>query len=318
MMEMNNEYKYTMDQFNNFINNADLSFVHFGEFGIVYKLELYPECKSPYISNDYNNKGKEINTLIIKVCVLETLSDVDIVNGDIEVMTTTDWKHEVNMQQEVYLKSTQKNLQSICPEILHHFQIEKNNILYNKIINTELQSHCHKKFIKYLSRNNYELDLGIIVMEYLHGYETLKYMIDKTTCNNLKQDYFCMATHIVYELAKEYNINHGDFHLENILINETIDDYFYHKKGRPLLIDFGLSTYIKNSPLISSKFIENLYYNEYDIFNQSLCSPIRHARINSKDKTVISKEKLLTWIITQPQLSRLDEFIELRNKMIIN
>lgn len=152
----------------------------------------------------------------------------------------------MKIQKEIYSASLDEKLEPICPSVVHTELIVNSRIL-KFLVKMESKYHKDKRQelhdMLFASRGLIE-ECGLIVMEYLEGFEPLFNLLNKPTITPemSKHYYYCVC----YEMIRMYNLTgylHGDFHQYNFMVNPTYsyfgDDAEF--SGRAIIIDFGSS-----------------------------------------------------------------------------
>jgi hypothetical protein len=278
--------------FKYFISNSKISVFNSGSSGIILKCVINNEQKSPYQMIRTGVNGKNVNTILIKLCIIKGINnnnynfvfdlkdehrnivDTNIKNISYEI----DFTEEVRIQKEIFEK-TKKYNNPICPSIIYSKHLktkDKNDIdILNSIINKLNEYNkmiIHKNVLDlYLTDNN--ITIGLIGMEIAEGYKPLCIVIDelkykkqnaknkelKDKLNNAKEIYECMAKLKFIEMAVKTGYSHNDFHDCNFLIN-THDIVSFKIPGNIMIIDFGDSRKINNNIL---EKIDSLYLNNH-------------------------------------------------------
>jgi hypothetical protein len=160
----------------------------------------------------------------------------------------SEFKNEVNIQTDVYLK-TMKFLQPSCPAIIHA-EIITDLRSTNLTNSTDSQDEQMLKLLelpKFDPRNT--PSYGLIFMEFIDGYETFENF--KTPKLKTKKSFTIMLLWTLIQLTLETGYAHGDHHFNNILItnNYPKSGYFNGNTTRILLIDFGRASRVPPSQL---------------------------------------------------------------------
>lgn len=243
--------------YDTFIDNATFKFLGSGSNGVSIIASLKPGIESPYKSLDESNYGGEIKTTLIKFIAknhLKTCTQLGVI--EINSAIKSDIVNELNIQTDIALK-TLSYLEPICPMPIYY----EDNISIsqlNKMIASAEDSNTSEILtsIKNCIQNKRISGFSIIVMEFAKNYVRL---FDVYTDNN--SPYFYMTAYIILKLAIDTGYSHGDYHVANIMINDTKNNYFNGMTGSPLLIDFGFTTKIEIDKLETIlNFIQNKEY----------------------------------------------------------
>ena len=256
----------TNTDYKKFIDYTKLSTVTYfnqGNYGIGYKVKINDLSRSNYNVLSLRNTENTIKCgqLFVKISPIYDGDNKDLYDliTDILGMEATpsrDFLNEIQAQTDIYKKSN-ANLEAICPPIIYSNVVNNTESksraqnLLSVMIN-KMPKDDNKMFLEGMKRlyeGNSELKLGIIVMSFAENYDTLLNVLHRT--NNRAQQimYKYLA---VYELLRLYDLGymHGDYHLENILINtnykySNLDDMYL---GRCLIIDYGMAFKNKHLP----------------------------------------------------------------------
>lgn len=256
----------TNTDYKKFIDYTKLSAVTYfnqGNYGIGYKVKINDLSRSNYNVLSLRNTENTIKCgqLFVKISPIYDGDNNDFYHliKDILGMEATpsrDFLNEIRAQTDIYKKSN-ANLEAICPPIIYSNVVNNTEVksraqnLLSTMI-SKMPNDDNKIFLERMKRlyeGNRELKLGIIVMSFAENYDTLLNVLHRT--NNRAQQimYKYLA---VYELLRLYDLGymHGDYHLENILINtnykySNLDDMYL---GRCLIIDYGMAFKNKHLP----------------------------------------------------------------------
>jgi hypothetical protein len=243
------------------MNRATFQFLGKGSNGVSILAHLDSDT-SPYKSLDESDYGGEIKTILIKLVALNMMTtsievyakaDNVTVGPDIRSLTKSSIVSELNMQTDIALK-TLNYLEPLCPiPVWYEDKINPIN-LETMIANSENDdTRDVLNAIKESIQNKKVISFSVIAMEFADNYKKLRDVY------NL--EYFYMTAYLILKLALDAGYAHGDYHKENIMINETKTNYFMGKTGAPLLIDFGLASKIQPDILKNIKmFINNKQY----------------------------------------------------------
>ena len=176
--------------------------------------------------------------LLFKLCYIDpNLEGNDKKSfDDKQMMSKSSFENEVKIQQHVF-RQTNAHLQPITPLIYFHkiYDTKETIEFLNKILtccsrdaNNRLQ-HLHHKIY------NYNLNLGVILMEMRDGYSTA-YSIPDINSN---KNFLAMTAEVLNRLHHACSVTHGDLHQNNILIETQQLGYYTPYVGNILLIDWG-------------------------------------------------------------------------------
>ena len=229
-----------------FLRNSTLSHFTEGTQGFIYTAEMNHvistygnKLQSPYLYFDLNKPTNDlndpyeltyVNTVLIKVCVIheDTLTLI-IDEQKIYSVTIESFNNEVTLQNIINEK-TGIFAESITPKIIYY----SNNYIANPHAKNMLNDFYNQVKKKYIN-----CKIGVIVMEFGDGYETVSDEYKNTTnTEDDKNDFIAHAITDLILLTLETGIIHGDHHPGNFLYNKT------YKKS--FIIDFGRSFMLNN------------------------------------------------------------------------
>lgn len=307
------------DAFTHFLQNSTSKFLTSGSFGMTYVLTLNPGVESKYLSLDASNFSQPVKQILLKTTFIYPLKlelDVHTPKRSIEKKSTAtleDFYQEVNIQTDVYFK-TMKYLEPLCPAIVYAAVLNDANdplmTMVANIISNNLPSNT-----KNLLNNNPGISIGIIGMELVGnklGNATIlyEYMFETTYYNS----YIAKAYHTLIEFIIQTGYNHGDFHGSNLLIDPYITNYFWGKRGKITIIDFGYAE--KLSKTRYTKIKELYDQQKYIDILQYLCDIPRKDGYNMNDY----KSYTDMCLKTQPKFDDNPSYIvdknEINNKII--
>ena len=230
------------EAFEHFLQNSTSAFFRSGSNGMTYTLTLNPGVESKYLSLDASTYSLPVRQLLVKTVFIYPLPvQLDIVSpsGSPETKNTTtidNFYEEVNIQTDVYLK-TMQYLEPLCPAIVYA------GVVYNytdplmqyvsNMISQNLSRETQKKLREYPG-----LGIGLIGMEVLDQANSLHDFMNK---KDFYEGYIAKAYHTLIEFMIQTGYSHGDFHSGNFLVDSNIRNYFWGKKGKVTIIDFGYS-----------------------------------------------------------------------------
>ena len=269
------------DEFYGFLANSSCELFKNGTNGLIFKLTIDDIKKSTYVSTNLETYGEKVNTLLIKVIFLKNNSSVgenvklkistDVLT--INLSTEPECEEEINIQKQIYLL-TNDFMEPICPNIVFdEFLTEADTVPFlEKLLVCSTADPDATEIIRDIIMKISNFNICIFTMEFANGYSTLE--------KNDPYAYKEMAMVLLLELALKTGYTHGDFHRGNIMINKTAKGYFGSIKGKPLLIDFGLSK--KIPPHVQNAIEELCYHGQYTQALNRLCT------VSRKDGTPIT------------------------------
>lgn len=250
------------ESFEHFLLNSTAHFLKTGTFGMTYILTLNPGVESKYLSLDASTYGQPVRQLLLKtifVYPLKVTLNVELKNGrreDKSTNTSNEFYEEVNIQTDVYLK-TMQYLEPLCPAIVYanivHSRIDPLFNVVNKIVSTALTNDSKRKIDTYPG-----MGFGLIGMELMSSADTLCRFI---ATKKWYESYIAKAYHTLIEFVIQTGYTHGDFHCGNFLLNNVITNYFWGKRGKVTIIDFGFAEKLsqKNYAKIKKLYNEQKY-----------------------------------------------------------
>lgn len=295
------------DAFHHFLQNSTLSFLRSGSFGTTYVLALNPDVESKYLSLDASNYSKPVKEILLKTTFVYPISlKIDVLdpkeNKKTKNSTTTvdNFYEEVNIQTNTYLR-TMEYLQPICPAILYANALEINDPFIEKITSTFDNNLMNKL------RNLPGIKIGFIAMELMSNTITAYEAIQEKA---FYEGYVAKIYYTLIEFIMKTGYNHGDFHFGNILLNMSVTDYFFGKKGKATLIDFGFTEKLsqENYAIFKKLYKENRYVEILD----KLCD------IPRKDGYIMNNFYGYTDVCLRTNLSLRDDASYVVNKRDIN
>lgn len=249
------------EAFKHFLLNSTATFFKTGSFGMTYVLTLNPGVDSKYLSLDASTYGMQVRQILLKTVFVYPLKlslDIKLNNGKVEdksTITVHDFYEEVNIQTDVYLK-TMQYLEPLCPAIIYATIVrDPSNPLTKTVLNmlsTAVTRDSIKKIIAYPN-----IGIGLIGMEIT----VVDVNISNTLCSYISEklwyeSYIAKAYHTLIEFIIKTGYSHGDFHCGNLLVNDAIRNYFWGKRGKVTIIDFGFAEKLSQE---NYKKIKDLY-----------------------------------------------------------
>jgi hypothetical protein len=226
-------YEQEKKAFDEFFDNSTISVLSANSRGGI---------ESPYVLCRSQSPWTPVRSLLLKLCCF-SLNGIKNTIIDLNYLTYEEFENEVNIQKEIYSASLDDKLEPICPSVVHTEEIVSSGVLkfLNKM-DTKIDDRDKLYYMLFVSRGSIN-GLGLIVMEYLEGFEPVRNLLEKTTTPEMKMHYnYCVC----YEMIRMFNLTgylHGDFHQFNFMVNPTYsyfgDDAAY--SGRAVIIDFGSS-----------------------------------------------------------------------------
>jgi len=264
--------------FKRFINNSDFRVLNSGASGIIIIATLKEPYISPYKSSRLKDFGKPCRKLAIKLCVIAGDANIRSIcereAPDLQTMTLDEFEKEVGTQAYIF-EMTTDTLQPLTPCDVYHDVIESDNksFLVPMLNSIEAMDSLGWKGFKkeqcrrmrnliLKKRHGYEINVGIIAMEYVEGYYTLHDVLnDEKIPRHYKNIAYLYSLFIVIQLALLTGQTHGDFHPKNLLVNFG-EEYFDFNKtdytlsngflsplirkfsGAPMMLDWGYANTI--------------------------------------------------------------------------
>ena len=256
----NNKFNSLKEAFEHFFSNSRISILSKSSGnGIILKLNLRENIESSFDDITLGSKfNTPIKSLILK-CVFIASSHKTITINNIEKrsMTNEEFKKEVITQVDIYNQSIMDKdfiLEPICPAVVNIYKKIPKSLKDSMIQNIEDTLENKDFIVKFLNK---QVDINIIAMEFIEGFDTLFGL-----CHTDTPLYEKFA---LFELARlhKYGYIHGDYHKENVLINTTYSYYGNAIKGRALILDFGRTEKrTRNEPLHLKTILED-EFNSY-------------------------------------------------------
>lgn len=275
----------TEQEFHNFLKGCSITFLGFGSNGLTFTVK---NRNSGYKVSNINEHGKVVDQILMKIVLINNKKKnkvvIDNTNKEpilLSYATKKEFNNEVKMQNNVFF-TTNKALQPICPGVLYKNMYigNKNPYIADILENLKINStnkHTYTLLANLLYYNNIpqgkNVGIGIIGMEYIDA---------KPLFNLIKhprfEEYKHMALFSILRLAIVSKVHHADYHLSNIMINENNNTYFNGRKGAPILIDFGYSTFLSDN---NWNKIKDLYEkHEFTAALEVLCPLPRSDGLN--------------------------------------
>jgi hypothetical protein len=260
--------------------------------GVIYKCQLKPGIKSPYLT--LRRPQKPVDQIIIKLVLVgekngtwkgKSFSNVK------EIEQVANFQEEIDIQKEIFSK-TKGNFDPICPCLIHHDIIHDPVIAFRFL--EDLKTLCGSDemtlstlddFISNLGENW----LGIIGMEMAEGYVSL----DKLYSDPHYRVYENMARLRILELAVKTDYSENDFNVGNILVNPSLTGYYKDIPGHVLIIDYGWASKITNAKgeldRIKQLFHEGKYVEAIRVFQT----------LRRRNGSILDYSSILNWAYFQ-------------------
>lgn len=307
------------EAFTHFLQNSTSKFLTSGTFGMTYVLTLNPGVESKYLSLDASNYSQPVKQLLLKTTFIYPLKlefNVQTSKYPIETKTTTTidgFYEEVNIQTDVYLK-TMKYLEPLCPAIVYATVV---NDMKDPLM-TKASSIISKNLppdTKRLISSFPGLGIGLIGMELVGntvGNATILYEYMHNT--RYYNSYIAKAYYTLIEFIIQTGYSHGDFHGSNLLVDENITDYFWGKRGKVTIIDFGFAEKLKQEKYNQ---IKSLYdQQKYVDILRLLCDIPRKDGYDMNDFTGYTNMCLKTQPTFDDNTSYIVDKTDINNKII--
>ena len=193
----------TLRMLQSFVRGATLTYVNNGGSGAAFK--CHNPAKTPFVNLA---TGEKVHTILIKFGMIDEEDEdyeINIAGRDFTFspLTKPEFSDEVAMQLRVLSHSAH-----ICPSILMYRIVEEGEL--NALFGTKVVD-C-------------DLSISLIVMELVDKDDGVSDVLDETQLAMARAKFLFMGMH---------GINHGDFHLNNLLLSRT---------GALYVIDFGRAT----------------------------------------------------------------------------
>jgi serine/threonine protein kinase len=219
-----------------FIENSSFSIFARGFTSIIVKLELNVFVQSPYMTTRLGNFNKPVRELLFKFVVCNKIPN-ESCDDHCEVMVTNikDFENEATVQQNIYKKSFLNEttfLEPICPCMLYSTRITDDKYKH-WLLSVMQKTMSTQDFLRI--QQIFKHDVGYTAMESMKLYKPLESLITSPNFNL----YVLLAVHQL-RLMHMIGYKHCDFHLNNILINETYN-YYDFTLGHAIIIDFSHS-----------------------------------------------------------------------------
>jgi len=258
-----------------FIENSSFSIFSRGSSSILVKCVLNEHVKSPYITTRLDNFNEPVREVLLKfiVCKKNPMESCEIMPISIK-----EFENEINIQKDIFEKTFLDEttfLEPICPCLLYSSRIT-DDVYKTRLLSIMKKTMSAQDFQRI--RQIFTHDVGYIAMECMKTYKPLE-SFESTT--PYFQFYVLFAIHQL-QLMHRQGYKHCDFHLNNILIDESCH-YYDFMPGRAIIIDFSKSKPITKrdsqnldilikrecSVPVSSVMITQLgYMNSYHLYIQ--------------------------------------------------
>jgi hypothetical protein len=230
--------------FDEFFDNSTVSLLSANSRGgILFKMDLNKGIDSPYVLCRSQSPWTPVDSILLKLCCF-SFNGIKNTIIDLNSLTHEEFENEVNIQKEIYSASLDDKLEPICPSVVHTEIIESSGVLkFLGKMQKKIDDRDKLYYMLFESRGLID-GFGLIVMEYLEGFEPMRNLLEEpTTTPEMEQHYhYCVC----YEMIRMYDLTgylHGDFHQFNFMVNPTYsyfgDDAAF--SGRAVIIDFGSS-----------------------------------------------------------------------------
>jgi len=227
---------------------------------------------TPFISIDSLNFARDITSILIKVIPSNEIilrqgynTDWAVIDNrpgynGIEINSFTTIKREIETQKEIYRKSiisSHSFLDASCPAIIETmnpvsevYDIKKIFSMKNIIPRDQKPKLTEFVTIQTIlnaknSANNQPVNISLIFMEFMEGYNVLGNLLKHPRYNTFVQ----FALYEIHRLHL-FGYFHGDSHFGNIMVNPDIQHYTTTYEPRHLgiikLIDFGRTIELPN------------------------------------------------------------------------
>ena len=285
-----------------FIKNSEISiFSTKTRGGILFEATLNDHNNSPYEICRSNAPFQRVKSLLLKMVIFSEIKlDLKHINISLNKCHEDDFVKEVQIQNDIFTRTLNEELEPICPSIVYH------EIMSLEGFNLKIKD-CNNDFVKQLMSNitntlKSDTKVGILAMEKMEGFIPLMSYVDTLNEYDRNTMYFLAC----FEFIRFYELGylHGDFHLENMLVNpnyeyikllnnEKIFENLNNKfSGRVILIDFGAS-FTPEIFIKQEKLPKNYYY--YVLKQNYLhISPVWMGR----DSLILQNHEAYQWINT--------------------
>ena len=227
-----------------FLANSNFEILSFStKGGILFKIKLKEGIESPFVSSRSNNPNTDIKEMLFKLVflnedenkrfqIISRRTNKPIV--DLNNTTQIEFETEIATQKRVYEASEDIYLERLCPKIVSTIIISGNkrtefiDSLVNSLpienpnpdnrnwndINYILLS-IHQKLLA----PEFDFNFGIIFMECLEGFTTLKTAIETEIDPHIQLYLKELALLQLIEFHKKTGMYHGDPHQGNFMVN---------------------------------------------------------------------------------------------------
>ena len=287
------------EAFNGFTENSTCELLtNTSHGGITFLLHLNNGHRSPYTISRTRNEYVPIKTILFKVCFIHEAERILINNKRYNNVTENGFINEVEIQKDIFnrsykpkreivedsvwnfpLNNTFERIEQIAPSILYADLIENTEslALIDELISKATQKESVKELthIKKALTNNNMFKCGIIAMELLDNFVTLRDFLETTQDKDEQLKAIGLA---MYEICRLFHLGyiHGDLTLGNIMINTGYDTYIPNFTGKASLIDFG-ATFKHGINTFGTNFSANdskNYYDNYILPSVTITSPV--------------------------------------------
>ena len=164
--------KNAEQNFAEFLENSDITYLSKGSNGIVFKATLNPSkgYVSKYKNIDYSGFNNAVESLVIKISVLGYKATADPDKMYLNPITEEDFSNEVNIQTDIFLK-TMQYLHPLCPAIVYSNTFSDTSSPVIQTIRANIKSNKHKEVVSDIIDN--AVKYSVIGMEMLTEYKTM-------------------------------------------------------------------------------------------------------------------------------------------------
>ena len=214
-----------------FIENSSFSIFSRGSSSILVKCVLNERIKSPYVTTRLGNFNEPVREVLLKFIVYKKNP---MESCEIMPISMQDFESEINIQKDIFEKTFVDEttfLEPICPCLLYSDRFASNNDVYKHRLLAVMQQTMSVQDFQRI-RQIFTHDVGYIAMECMKSYKPL----ESLETSHYFQFYVLFAIHQL-RLMHQLGYKHCDFHLNNILIDESCH-YYDFMPGRAIIIDF--------------------------------------------------------------------------------
>ena len=240
-----------------FIENSSFSIFSRGFTSIIVKLELNAFIESPYMTTRLGNFNKPVRELLFKFVVCNKNPN-EPCDDQCEIMLTNikDFENDANVQEDIYKKSFLNEttfLEPICPCMLYSTRITDDK--YKEWLLSVMQKTMSTQdFLRI--QQIFKHDVGYTAMESMELYKPLE-----TFITSPKYPLYVLFAMHQLRVMHRLGYKHCDFHLNNILINESYN-YYDFVSGHAIIIDFTQSTSFRSADTTNIHVMNKLIQRE--------------------------------------------------------